>query len=272
MDCFNPISLPDRGSVPCGKCLACLKRRQDDWTFRLSMELKTSVSCYFITLTYAEENVPMCGEFRVLRKRDLQLFFKRLRKRIAPIKVRYYSIGEYGSTTLRPHYHAIIFVRDRWQDPYKDIERSWSFGFVTVKSVHFNHFHYVTKYCTTVSDLPPVLRRKEFRPFSLSSRRPAIGSNYLTPVMVDYHRRSLSTVSLLSGVKYSTPKYYRDKLFDDDMKCSIRDRIDEWRSRDVSDLMAMDVNESLSYADMRLQKQQEFIRRYESKLKKSQKI
>lgn len=276
MDCFKPIFLPDRGLVPCGKCLACYKRRQDDWTFRLSYEFKNSFSAYFITLTYNEDNIPLQIEsgvtHRVLRKRDLQLFFKRFRKAIFPHKVRYFAIGEYGSKTLRPHYHAILFYSDKLDDFYKPIERSWSLGFVSVSEVHFNHFHYVTKYCTTVSDLPSLLRRKEYRPFSLSSRKPAIGYCYLTPPMVHYHRSSLSTVSLLSGRKYSTPKYYREKLFDDSMKMDIRDRIDEWRQRDMSDLMDMDIHQSMSYAELRLQRQQDFINKFQSKLKKSQKL
>lgn len=58
----------------------------------------------------------------VLSKSDVQKFFKRLRRYIEydkerllsdlpseERKFRYYVCGEYGPTTLRPHYHGIIF-------------------------------------------------------------------------------------------------------------------------------------------------------------------
>jgi len=60
----------------------------------------------FVTLTYADEHVPDGGS---LRQRDMQLFFKRLRRAIQPERVRYFYVGEYGSTSGRPHYHALLF-------------------------------------------------------------------------------------------------------------------------------------------------------------------
>lgn len=46
-----------------------------------------------------------------LCKRDLQLFFKRLRKAhpVGTIPLKYYAVGEYGGKTYRPHYHIILF-------------------------------------------------------------------------------------------------------------------------------------------------------------------
>ena len=44
-----------------------------------------------------------------LRKRDFQLFMKRLRKKYSDDRIRFYACGEYGSETFRPHYHAILF-------------------------------------------------------------------------------------------------------------------------------------------------------------------
>ena len=113
--------------VPCGRCPSCLKRRQSGWIFRLEQELKVSRSAHFITLTYDDENLK-CSPHGLLTldKKDHQLFMKRLRDKInfdiaktygttkklanqfAPT-LRYYSCGEYGETTLRPHYHSIIF-------------------------------------------------------------------------------------------------------------------------------------------------------------------
>ena len=74
----------------------------------------------FLTLTYDDEHLPMHGS---LIKQDIQKFFKRLWWKVSTEKLRYYVVGEYGSTCpyheiencpkcgplQRPHYHAIIF-------------------------------------------------------------------------------------------------------------------------------------------------------------------
>ena len=61
----------------------------------------------FVTLTYADDQLPdgnsLCPE-------DVTKFLKRLRKRIDPVKIRYFLCGEYGEgSTSRPHYHLILF-------------------------------------------------------------------------------------------------------------------------------------------------------------------
>lgn len=61
----------------------------------------------FLTLTYADDHLPAHGQ---LVKRDLQLFFKRLRKYTGPF--RYVAAGEYGELRRRPHFHACIFGLD----------------------------------------------------------------------------------------------------------------------------------------------------------------
>nr|CAI9751296.1 replication initiation protein [Microvirus sp.] len=75
-------------------------------------------SSYFVTLTYADEYVPihyysdpetgLALPSMSLQKRDYQLFMKRLRKKFGD-GIRFYASGEYGSESFRPHYHAIIF-------------------------------------------------------------------------------------------------------------------------------------------------------------------
>lgn len=58
----------------------------------------------FLTLTYDEAHLPAHGQ---LLKRDLQLFFKRLRKYTGPF--RYVAAGEYGELKRRPHFHVALF-------------------------------------------------------------------------------------------------------------------------------------------------------------------
>lgn len=254
MDCFWPYDHPVNGPVPCGRCPSCLKRRQDDWTARLTVEFKNSSSAYFVTLTYNDDNVPistsLCPKddllgstfepFNCLCKRDVQLFFKRFRKSISPHKIRYFICGEYGPKTLRPHYHAIIFnfpshldldlaqvISDSWCNP----STKASIGFTTVSPVSPSRIAYVAKYCSFNCELPLQYTRSWSRPFVLCSR--SIGRSFLSDSMVDYYRQTLSTTMRISGVDrtFSLPRYYRNILFDDQMKYDIRQRTDFYRRR-----------------------------------------
>ena len=113
--------------VPCGQCPECKKAKVNSWLFRIGYELQRSENPLFITLTYRNDELTYTNsEQPTLVKRDLQLFFKRLRKKYEKIypnakKIKYYAVGEYGSRTKRPHYHIIMFnlldssmVSDTW--------------------------------------------------------------------------------------------------------------------------------------------------------------
>ena len=122
--CYNPIKLKDSDMyVPCGKCAPCRLARVQEWQTRLAFELKSWKFSAFITLTYDNEHLPLN---KSLVKSDLQKFFKRLRKRIYPRKVKYFAVGEYGEENKRPHYHIILFGLDPLNnDDRKAVINSW---------------------------------------------------------------------------------------------------------------------------------------------------
>lgn len=91
----------------CGQCLRCRINRRRTWTLRLMLEASQHQANSFITLTYRDEALPGHPANPSLCKRDLQLFFKRLRN--DGLRFRYYAVGEYGDTTWRPHYHVLLF-------------------------------------------------------------------------------------------------------------------------------------------------------------------
>ena len=105
--------------VPCGQCIGCRIDRSRQWANRCMLELQYHDSAYFVTLTYDDLHVPKAyypdpdtGEAHqslTLCKRDFQLWMKRLRKRFSDDKIRFFACGEYGGSTHRPHYHAIVF-------------------------------------------------------------------------------------------------------------------------------------------------------------------
>lgn len=104
--------------IPCGKCIECQFKNAKNWADRIALEAKNK-KCCFITLTYNNENI---GN-NELSKRDIQLFWKKLRKKIK-VPIKYLCCGEHGPKTNRAHYHAIIIG---WQPddlkPYKQNEQ-----------------------------------------------------------------------------------------------------------------------------------------------------
>lgn len=154
---------------PCGQCLPCRINKRRRWMHRLLLERLSHVDASFITLTYSEETIPQNG---TVRKRDLQLFFKRLRKFSGQQKLRYYACGEYGSQTHRPHYHAIVFGLGL--DDSETIARAWHFGRVHVGECTEYSIQYVAGYVTK-----KFVRKDNgtLEPeFALMSRRPGLGT------------------------------------------------------------------------------------------------
>ena len=156
MQCINPFQLKHDGNeipVNCGKCPPCLKRRVSHWAYRLVIESRARLSVpSFVTLTYAPQNMPITKNgFMTLEKRDLQLFFKRLRKANAqrynifePIK--YFAAGEYGTHTKRPHYHIIMFGAHHNAIPFAWSLDGHQLGHVHIGRVSEASIQYCLKY------------------------------------------------------------------------------------------------------------------------------
>jgi len=139
----------------------------------------------FVTLTYAPKFVPFGG---TLVPSDPQLWLKRFRKVVSPVRIRYFLVGEYGDVTFRPHYHLALFgvgcgdvfgnrvlsdvVRDTWglgHTMVGDLTRQ-SAGYVA---------GYVTKKMTAKDDSRLGDRYPEFARMSL---RPGIGAGAMVDV------------------------------------------------------------------------------------------
>lgn len=117
----NPPPLGPPVKIPCGKCIGCRLDYSRQWANRCMLEAQyhPEGTCWFFTITYNDKYVPKVvtqdpetGKSvpaYTLRKRDFQLFMKRLRKAFSDDRIRFFAAGEYGSETFRPHYHAVIF-------------------------------------------------------------------------------------------------------------------------------------------------------------------
>ena len=139
MTCTSPFKLKQKeGGVielPCGHCLACRIARSREWASRIIHEMVYYEDTMFLTLTYNDDNLPSDVG---LHKDDLQRFFKRLRKALDTKKIRYFACGEYGDTTSRPHYHAIIFGLGLNEIDKKYVNDAWTLGFSYFGTVTFN--------------------------------------------------------------------------------------------------------------------------------------
>lgn len=205
-------------NVPCGKCPACFARRTSGWSFRLLQEDKISKSSYFITLTYDTSNVPISPNgFMSLSKRDVQLFFKRLRKAHTDAGIKYYAVGEYGGKSFRPHYHLLLF-----NAKIELIQPAWDLGNIHYGKVTGASVGYTLKYMSKVSRIPMHCNDDRVPEFGLMSK--GLGANYLTDNMVKWHKDVLNLrmyCNLPDGKKISMPRYYKDKIYTEDERSVI---------------------------------------------------
>lgn len=206
-------------AVPCGKCPNCIARRISGWSFRLMQECSVSDSSYFLTLTYDTKYVPITqAGFLSLSKRDVQLFFKRLRKAheseepLSPIK--YYAVGEYGGQTKRPHYHIVLF------NAYADlVQPAWDRGHVHFGGVSEASVGYCMKYMYK-GPWRPMHRNDDREPqFSLMSK--GLGKSYLTAENLKWHMDDVTNrmyCNILGGKKIAMPRYYKQKIYGDELR------------------------------------------------------
>lgn len=237
--------------IPCGKCIGCRLAYSREWANRCMLELGYHEESVFVTLTYDDDHLP-CRQFpdinyvddntgEILRyndsyslcKRDLQLFFKRLRKEFPDCHIRYYACGEYGSDTFRPHYHAIIFgLKLNDLRIYKKnfngnvlynserLSKVWqNKGHVVIGEVTWDSCAYVARYIMKkqVGDNKNIYKIFNIEPeFVVMSRRPGIGKQYYLDNCEDILYNQIINISTEKGGKQFRPPRYYDKLFDID--------------------------------------------------------
>lgn len=219
-ECTKPIHLKHvEEVVPCGKCYNCRLRSASGWSFRLMQEDKHSHSSYFLTLTYESSRLTRTPKgFRTLVKRDLQLFFKRLRKahtkKHGHSSIKYFAVGEYGSKFGRPHYHAIMFNIDE-----SLVDAAWQLGSVYYGSVSTHSVGYTLKYMFKESKIPLFKNDDRTKEFRLISK--GLGLAYLTKAAVGWHLAApleRMYLNLEAGKKCAMPRYYKLKIYTDEQR------------------------------------------------------
>lgn len=205
--------------VPCGRCPPCRLRRASGWSFRLMQQDRIAQSSHFITLTYATSNVPLSPNgYKTLDKRDIQLFFKRLRKAHDVSNIKYYVAGEYGGQTNRPHYHAIIF-----NARLDLVQPAWDKGDIHYGTVSGASIGYTLKYmCKDSKKRYYGTKDDRATEFSLMSK--GLGLNYINDKTSEWHKSDLDNrmyLPLMDGQKCAMPRYYKDKMYNEDERDKI---------------------------------------------------
>lgn len=235
--------------VSCNRCVGCRFDYSRQWAIRCMHEASLYESNSFITLTYNDRFLPRIYSdnghilgYGSLNYDHWTKFMKRLRKALAPLRVRFYMGPEYGDINFRPHFHAIIFNYD-FPDKtvfkvrnglplYRSLllERLWtdpdsgeSMGFCSVGTVTFRSAAYVARYMMKKVKGEDIEDR--YKRFNLEtgeiffvepekarmSNQNGIGKDWFDL----YYRSDLYNKDFVTmdGVKYRPPKYY-DSLFE----------------------------------------------------------
>ena len=230
--------------VPCGKCPACLSNRREEWSYRLKCEYECSKYGLFMTYTYDDTCLP------VLTKKDneyvvtygkatssssssfvlfpghLRSYLHLLRERLRRegVTLRYYCIGEYGTHTYRPHYHALLFFNYEkvFIDPQKIddyVSSSWHYGNVCFGHITSRSIRYCLKDMVKQQYLTSDYVRKDickdnpdYRPFTIISRRPGLGSAFYQKHEVWFKKQISTNGTLVSDAHLvKIPRFYKEK-------------------------------------------------------------
>lgn len=297
--------LTDYLIIPCGQCIGCRIELSKQWANRMVMELPYSVSSWFITLTYDDDHVPPSGyvdsdgvwhDSLTLRRRDFDLFMKRLRRRFPGYNIRFYGCGEYGSETFRPHYHAILFNCPLDKDGLELYQRSpkgdsyylspilssaWSeprparskdpyvpLGRALCSKVNWSTCAYVARYVVkkltgTMTDYYKYFGLE--KEFATMSRNPGLGRQWY-----EEHKSPEELITYIirisdgeNPLKFSPPEYFK-RLYEYDFPETLAD-VKETNRKVAQDRTALKLaHTDLSYLEMLEVEERNFKKRISS--------
>jgi len=233
MPCYHPWTTDAGNVVTCGQCRGCRAGKRREWSLRCMHEASMHEDNCFVTLTYDDEHLPPGGSLdgpiyqsdgsRKEKPGAFALFMKRLRKAVAPQRVRYFHVGEYGECTNRPHYHALFFGFDA---PDKELltvrkgfpvytsellRETWPYGLHEVGSVTVASAGYVSRYFQKrITGSWAKLKYGDREPeYGTMSRNPGIGASW-----IDRYRCEVFPADsvVVRGQLVPVPRYYTDRV------------------------------------------------------------
>lgn len=267
--CLSPIHIPNKSSyivdgisysgydVPCGHCLECQQQKRNEWQTRIAFELSSLYArggrAVFLTFTYNDAHLPSVElDFGVhgkeviscFRHADVLAFLNRLKvgahKTFGPSSYKYFFTSEYGSSTKRPHYHAIFFLQP-FVDWHKFVEMcraKWSFGYMFPKFDKYRNM-YVDNDCLPLTGGKPCIS-------SLGGCAKYV-SKYVTKDLSFYELPSVSQYLSVKGhkdlIKTFLPKHWQSNC----LGWSAIDDINLFDDADVKQVLSAGILNPLTF-------------------------
>lgn len=228
MVCTSPITLdkyPGK-KFRCRKCLACRITKRQEWAMRAVFEARCYEQNSFLTLTFSDEYLPPQG----VNVRDLQLFFKRLRKYLSihypGKKIKYIACGEYGEKLMRPHYHILLFNFDFEDKKYlkrtrkgehiyrsPTLEKLWPYGISSIGELTHSSASYVAGYVHkkfTNKNIEEVNKHYTTLYGEVVNPEFIVSSNGIAKKFFETNKKQLFNQDYIiyNGVKYPLFEYY----------------------------------------------------------------
>lgn len=219
--------------VPCGECIECRQTKAREWQIRLSEEIKQHKFNYFITLTFAPEelrkilkktNLTECNAVAEYAVRHMLERFRKDYKK----SIKHWLITELGHEgTERIHLHGILFSDNELEFSEKMDNnlrnwKYWKYGHIYIGDyVNQKTINYISKYITKIDN-----DHKNFKGQILAS--PGIGKTYIDKLeqlelKKLYPKHKIDYYRLENGAKVKLPTYYKNKLYNE------KEREDKWR-------------------------------------------
>lgn len=202
---FGFRSVPRSASVKLKN--STVKRTFKDPKVRFTYGMKPKE--LFSILGKIKHNVP--NRIPYVCNRDLDLFLKRLRSYYPDEKLRYYAVSEYGPTSLRPHWHLLLFSNsERFSETVlENVSKAWSYGRCDASLSRGFAAPYVASYVNSFvalpdfyTQMPKVVRPKSFHSIGFTE------SN-LFPRKVRIAEIDEVTDKCLNGVRVERDGYFR---------------------------------------------------------------
>lgn len=244
-------------ALPCGKCLACKINYARNWASRCVLEASSYTDNWFLTLTYDDDHI---GNNQ-LDRRDMQLFLKRLRKKLGD-GIRFFGCGEYGTQTHRKHYHLILFNcfipdikclgKGRNGGYYYEsemIKSLWNKGNCILGDVTMSSCDYVARYCVKK------VYGDTSGEFVQMSTRPGIGYTFFEKNYEKIYKDDRVYFNFGTSL-YQSPSRYFDKLFNN---------LDPVRFNEIKDsrISCSDLSIAAELLDRSLEHKEDLFKVYE---------
>lgn len=224
------MNYESNNSVSCRKCIGCKLDNAKEWAIRCALEAKYHKDNWFITLTYAEEFLPVNDKgIGTVKYQDLKRFINSLRKvffRQEIKDIKYFSGSEYGCRFNRPHYHVCFFglpLDDLEPTGEKSnlghfyfvsklIERIWGKGIHKIGRVTYQSAGYVARYTlkkASILDYDKLCIAPEKLYMSKG-----IGKKYFDDYFEEIYKYDVINLKIDKGLQRFQPPRYFDRLYE----------------------------------------------------------